>query len=118
MIIPTLVTNLLLDRNCDAYAFFVDHAFDFDTLHSTAYKLYPQFAQAAKEREFTGKAGTSLVLSGTHNRKPVYLIFLGLGDLKNGYENVETYRRAMGTLVRIAESHKLESVTFDFTRSC
>ena len=113
MISVKLATNLLLDRKCDAYAFLVEHGFDFATVRSTAGSLYAHYASAAKERGFTGSAGSSLVLTGIHNKKGVYLIFLGLGDLKNGYANVETYRRAMGQLVRIAESHKLETVTFD-----
>ncbi len=113
MITVKLVTNLLLDRKCDAYVFPVEHGFDFATLRSTAGALYAHYDSAAKERGFTGKAGSSLVLTGIHNKQGTYLIFLGLGDLKEGYANVETYRRAMGQLVRIAESHKLETVTFD-----
>ena len=118
MIIPKLVTNLLLDRTCDAYVFLAEHDFDFAMVRSTAGVLYPHYAMAAKERGFTGKAGSSLVLTGIHKKQGVYLIFLGLGDLKggvgaNGYKNVEAYRRAMGQLVRLAESHKFESVTFD-----
>lgn len=117
MIITKLATNLLLDRPCQAYAFLVEHEFDFATLNSTARKLYFHFDEALKERGFTGKTGSSIVVNGTHTLRgksmPVYLIFLGLGDLKNGYKNIETYRRAIGQLVRIAESHKLESITFD-----
>lgn len=113
MITTKLATNLLIDRKCDAYVFLAEHGFDFATLNSTAGLFYPHFATAAKERGFTGKAGSSLVLTGIHNKKGVYLIFLGLGDLKSGYDNVESYRRAMGLLVRIAESHKLETLTFD-----
>ncbi len=113
MISLKLVTNRFLDRKCDAYVFIVEHGFDFATIHSAASPLYAHYDTAAKERGFTGKAGSSLVLTGIHDGRGVYLIFLGLGDLKNGYANVETYRRAMGQLVRIAESHKLETITFD-----
>lgn len=120
MINLKLVTNLLLDRKCDAYVFLVEHEFDFATLRSTVGQLYPHYDTAAKERGFTGKAGSSLILTGTKAGTTkgalstgVYLVFLGLGDLKAGFANLETYRRAMGQLVRIAESHKFESVTFD-----
>ncbi len=109
----SLSTKRLLDRKCDAYAFFVEHGSDFAEFKKTAGELYPYFDQAAKERLFTGKAGSSLILNGIQGKNAVYLIFLGLGDLKSGYGNVESYRRAVGTLIRIAESHKLESIAFD-----
>ena len=113
MITIKLATNLILDRKCDAYVFLVEHGFDFAKLHATAGVLYPHFDSAVKERGFTGRAGSSLVLTGIHNKKGVYLIFLGLGDLKQSSVDVEMYRRALGMLVRIAESHKLENLTFD-----
>ncbi len=113
MIQITLSKRALLSRKASAYAFFVDHSFDPAQLRKTVSTLYPAWEQALKERGFTGKAGSSLILTGTVKDKAVYLIFLGLGDLKSGYDNIETYRRAVGTLVRIAESHKFTSLTFD-----
>lgn len=113
MIQSTLSTKPLLARKSDAYIFFAEHEFDAAHFYETARKLFPEFEQAFKQRGFTGKAGTSLILTGTQEKRAVYLIFLGLGDLKAGYENVETFRRALGQLVRIAESHKLSSITFD-----
>ena len=80
---------------------------------TTAKLLYPHFEEAAKQRGFTGKAQSSLILTGIHNNKAVYLVFLGLGDLQGGYKNIETYRRAVGQLIRIAETHKFASLTFD-----
>ena len=113
MITLTLKHNLLLDRKAGAYAFLVPHGFDLAKFNSTAGVLYPHFAMSAKQRGFTGAAGSSLVLTGTQEKKGVYLIFLGIGDLTKPVHNVEQYRRAIGMLVRIAESHKLASLAFD-----
>lgn len=113
MISLKLTTDKLLDRTADAFVFFVEHGSDFAQSSTTAKELYPHYDQSLKQRGFTGKAGSSLILTGVHNCRGIYLIFLGLGDLKGGYGNVEVLRRALGQLVRIAESHKLTSFTFD-----
>ena len=113
MIKIKLATNGLLDRTCDAYAFPVEHGFDFETLRSTAGDLYPHYADAAKVRGFTGAAGSSLILTGVRGKKAVYLIFVGLGHFGKRESTIEHYRRAMGLLVRIAESHRLKSFTFN-----
>ena len=117
MINVLLATNLITDRPSDAYVFFVRHGFDFARLNDTAKEIYPYFEQAIKERGFTGKSGTSMILNGVYNDKAVYLVFIGLGDLPikqvGGYGAIEDYRRALGKLVRIAESHKFKSFTFD-----
>ena len=74
MISVSLATNLLVDRTTDAYVFFTRHGFDFARLQDTAKKIYPHFEAAVKERGFTGKAGSSLILNAIYNDKAVYLI--------------------------------------------
>lgn len=113
MISLKLTTTSLLSRKADAYVFFTDHAFDPAHFSKTAGVLYAHFDEAIKMRGFTGAAESSLILTGSYNKKPVFLIFIGLGDLRSGYGNIETYRRALGLLVRTAESHKFGSFTFD-----
>lgn len=113
MININITNKNLLDVNADGYAFFLEHEFDFAQLNAVAKKMFVPLENAIKQRRFTGRAGSSLILTGVHDNKSVYLIFLGLGDLKSGSINVETYRRAMGQLVRIAESHKLNKVAFN-----
>ncbi len=123
MINLTLSTKKLLDRKADAgvidariidaYVFLLEQGFDFAHIRATVKQLYPHFEQAMKARGFTGKAGSSLLLTGSYKNRGVTLVFIGLGDLKGGYQNVETYRRAMGQIVRIAETHKFSSITFD-----
>ncbi len=115
MIQISLVTNDIIDRYSDAYVFFCRHDFDFARLSATAGHLYAPYEQAVKERGFTGKAGSSLLLNGVYKGKPVYLVFLGLGDMphKKPGGSIEVYRRALGRLIRFAEGHKFSSFTFD-----
>jgi leucyl aminopeptidase len=115
MIEITLVSNNLIERACDAYVFFCRNDFDFARLSGTAGQLYAPYEQAVKDRGFTGKSGSSLIVNGIYKEKAVYLIFLGLGDLphKKPGGSIEAYRRALGKLVRIAESHRISSFTFD-----
>lgn len=102
-------TEQLLDLNVAAYAFFVEHEFDFAHLYQ-AKSVYPPLEMAVKQRAFTGKTGEYLIFSGIKSDKSIYIILLGLGDLRSGFLNIETYRRAVGRLVRIAEDYKLRSV--------
>lgn len=115
MINVSLVTTELIDRTSDAYVFFCRHGFDFARLSSTAGQIYAPYEQSVKDRGFTGKAGSSLILNGVYKGKPVYLVFLGLGDMphKKPGGSIEVYRRALGKLVRLAEGHKFARFTFD-----
>ena len=115
MIDVSLVTNKLVDRTSDAYVFFTRHGFDFARLGDTAKQLYPPYEKALKQRGFTGAAGSSVIINGVYKKRPVYLIFLGMGDLPTERlsDSIEAYRRALGKLVRTAETHKLTSFTFD-----
>lgn len=105
-----VTSNNLLDLNVEAYVYLLESDFNFEKLADASKKLFVPLNDAVKQRGFIGKAGTSLIVNGVHNGKAVYLILLGIGDLKDGLLNVEVYRRAIGQLVRIIESHKLNSV--------
>jgi len=115
MITLSLVTHGIIQRSANCYVFFVRHGFDVARLTDTALVFFPHLEIALKERGFTGKAGSSLVLSSVYQNKSITLLFLGLGELpsKNQARSIELYRRALGKLVRTAESHKFSSFTFD-----
>ena len=67
-----------------------------------------------KAESFTGQAGKHVVLTGFHKEQNrlIYLVLLGAG--KSAQATVEQYRRAVGTLIRIAEKHNLKSVALVF----
>ncbi|MBA3953704.1 leucyl aminopeptidase [Candidatus Dependentiae bacterium] len=103
----TLTTQRGFQVAADAYVYFVEHIFDFARFKPVADAFLPQLELIAKQRGFTGKEGSSLLLNGmSADNRPVYIILLGLGDLNEGSLNIETYRRALGQMVRIIESHK------------
>lgn len=105
-----VTSHNVLEVNAEGYVYLLEHEFDFAQLAEASKKLYVPLNDAVKQRGFTGKAGNSLVVNGIHNGKPVYLILLGLGDFKEGILNVELFRRAIGKLIRMIESHKINSV--------
>jgi leucyl aminopeptidase len=110
MIPITITSKGLLEHDLDAYVYLLEHEFDFATLSPVAKTLYPPLEMAVKQRGFSGRAGSSLILTGSRNGKGVYIILLGLGDVKAKQIKVEAYRRAIGQLVRIAETHKINSL--------
>lgn len=104
-----ITTDQLLKLDLDAYIFFLEHDFDFAHLAALK-KLYPPINEIIKQRGFSGKNGSSLLLSSIVNDKPVSIILVGLGDLQKQSLNIETYRRAIGIAVRIIETQKLTRV--------
>lgn len=63
-------------------------------------------------KKFTGAASSMVVLPIIHDNKTTKLFFVGLGKKENGVMNIETYRRALGSLVTTAQAKKLESLVF------
>lgn len=105
-----VTSNNFLDLNVEGYVYLLEHEFDFEKLADASKKLFIPLNDVIKQRGFVGKSGTSLIVNGVHNGKPIYLILLGIGDLKDGLLNVEVCRRAIGQLVRTIESHKINSI--------
>lgn len=105
-----VTSKKLLDLNVEAYVYLLESDFNFEKLADASKKLFVPLNDAIKQRGFSGKAGSSLIVTGVHEGKGVYLILLGLGDLNQGLLNVEVYRRAIGQLVRIIEGHKINSI--------
>lgn len=105
-----LTTKPITDIQVSGYVFLLESNFDFNELNQATKDMNPHLEVAIKNRNFTGKAGSSLLLNGSKDDKGVDIILVGLGDLTKGYLNVEAYRRAMGQMVRIAETLKLKSI--------
>jgi leucyl aminopeptidase len=63
-------------------------------------------------KKFTGAAGSMLALPVIQDKKITKLFFVGLGKKENEVLNIETYRRALGTLVTTAQAKKLETLVF------
>ena len=63
-------------------------------------------------KKFTGAAASMLVLPIIHDNKTTKLFFVGLGKKENEVLSIETYRRALGSLVTTAQAKKLETLVF------
>jgi len=63
-------------------------------------------------KKFTAAAGSCAVLPVAFDNKVVELFFVGCGKKENNVLNIETYRRALGSLVTTAQCKKLESLVF------
>ena len=63
-------------------------------------------------KKFTASAGSMLVLPVIHDKKMIKYFFVGLGKKESQNLSIETYRRALGTLVSTAQAKKLISLSF------
>lgn len=74
-------------------------------------KLFPALNALIKEREFSGKALTTLVVPVSCGNNLQHFMFVGLGKKnKKDAIDIETYRRALAKAVRVAESCKFDSL--------
>lgn len=77
--------------------------------------LFPQAQEVLNQVGFSASAGASHVITGLRDEKPVYLMFIGLGSLDCKQEDqLEHYRRAMGSVIRTAERLKISRLGMPF----
>jgi len=112
-----LTTKKLLDQEADCLVVFVPEDFSFTKeLSECAEYFFPGLKQFMKERDFTGKVlSTLLVPVSLEEGGVTSLLFVGLGKPARGKKkiDVEMFRRALGVVVRIAEAHKFASIVLD-----
>lgn len=111
MVKINIISEDILKKNYDGYAFFVNAPFKLENLPSDVRNLFNGLDCVIANRNFTGRAGGMLELTGVHQNRGVYLILLGLGE-KDNKISVETYRRLLGRIVRHTETHKVKSMAF------
>ncbi len=63
-------------------------------------------------KKFTASAGSMLVLPVMHESKMTKFFFVGLGKKESEVLSIETYRRALGSLVTSAQAKKLTTLSF------
>lgn len=101
----------ILETKAQAKAFFVTspEAFSEQTVKLLGAHATP-LAQYAAQQNFVGEAGSTLVMPLVDNGNIITIILIGLGAQGPREIPVENYRRAIGSLIRIAESSKIESI--------
>lgn len=75
--------------------------------------LYPGLSNIAKARKFTGAPGTSVELPVVTGESVAYFILEGIGNKKNNQCDIETYRRAVGRIIKAAQSHHISSIAIE-----
>ena len=109
----TLIAQPVIQVTAQAYAFFLEHNYDFAHLQPFIQKFSTPIDTIAKQRGFTGKAGDSLVVSAVFEGQAIVVLLFGVGDLTQGSRAVEQFRRAVGRLVRVIEQYKLETIALE-----
>lgn len=96
----------------DAYVLFCHAGFSAtDTKLAEFVPMYSALEELIKHREFSGNAGSALTINALAHGKPVTLILVGIGAIKQPmHERLESFRRAVGSAVRAAEAAKASQV--------
>lgn len=114
----TVSSKDLFEQGSDCYAVCVQE----DVAISKYLKNFDKQCTASlqalvKEQQFTGKAGQTATLPIYHEKRLFYVVLAGLGKQTKDTEqtplDTETYRRAIGKVVRIAEQKKVKSIAFE-----
>jgi len=104
-------------QESDCLVFFLEQDFIFSKiLTECADCFFPNLKELMKQRDFTGKALSSLFVPIPTEKKITNLLFLGLGNPKKGskFLEIEMFRRALGKMIRVAESNKCKTISFEF----
>jgi len=108
MITYAIQTKPLLQQDAEGYVVFVSQEHAVDRELKELQKQFGGLKHVIKKHAFKGAKGTSVVVQGHHNEKLHYLFVMGVGSKKD--KNVESYRRALGSAIRLAEKHKCTSL--------
>ncbi len=111
MITFKLADAQVLHQDADLYVGFCpSHALPSHLINEFS-TLYTPIQDVIKKRNFIGAAGSQLVLSATHQGKPVTLMLVGLGsEKKSAADRLESVRRAIGLVIRAAEHIKASRI--------
>lgn len=105
MITYTVSEKPLLMHSADAYVLCLPEDFSYEKDVEPLVKGYiPDLAKLINRYEFKGSAHSNFFVHMSKDNETKGLILLGLG--KKGDKAVEHYRRALGSLIRLAEQHQ------------
>lgn len=108
----TPLLDLCKEKCPDAYVYMLPEDYDYSQVREIAKELYLPLEKALENREFRGSSESFVVLNTRHEDRAANLIILGLGSKKDNKLSKENYRRALGRLIRLAESNKIKSISF------
>lgn len=101
----------LLTHKEAATMLFLEQNFEFSKqLNDLARHFFPTLKELMKESDFTGKAGSLLVVPCSVDNKNHTLLFVGIGAKDSqGIIEIEAYRRALGRAVKTIQSRKIST---------
>ena len=71
---------------------------------------FPALSSLLSEQKFTGKAGSHLIIPISVDGTINFIVLLGLGKKDaSGYIGIESYRRALGSFIKIIQNKKYDS---------
>ncbi len=111
MITISVTKKSLFETPADAYVFFVEEDFTFSPeLENYTKQSFSQLRALMHERNFTGKALSSLSVPLCGTERVSYLLFIGLGKTITTTFDIETLRRAVGVTIRACEQLRISSI--------
>lgn len=114
MITIHLSTKDLFEISSSGYVILLPEGFTFEgRLAALAQQFFPELKALFKERGFTGKAGSSLVLHASKGKDILHVMFVGVGKPTGKHHDIEKFRRALGTVVRTAHAHAVGSLALE-----
>jgi len=106
------------ENTIDTYGFFVTHNVSLGEqlpleLQEFRDSFYPDFSSWLSATQFVGKELEVKVIPVIKNQRLIHAIFIGLGETDGSDLYIETYRRALGLLVRTANQYKSKVLAFN-----
>ena len=99
-----------LEQNVHSVAFFLEEGFSFSKeLKEASQELFPSLKELIKQRAFTGKQETLLVVPVALEQDVMYLILVGLGKKDKKIIDIEYYRRSLAKLIKSLSAQKIDS---------
>ncbi|MGC2310381.1 MAG: leucyl aminopeptidase [Candidatus Babeliaceae bacterium] len=103
------------EQQVQGYVVLCEQDFSYEHTIKKLSVFYNPLKELIAQREFKGHAGSSLVVAGSENGRLAYCILVGIGlSKKSAPERLENYRRALGSVIRIAEQIKITQLALDW----
>lgn len=106
-----IVVDSIEKSKASGIAVFLSDGFKSSVFSALQKEVNFDIATFLKESKFTGAAGSCVAASVVKSKKLVHLFFVGLGKKSKASLDMETYRRALGTLVTTVQAKKLDTLS-------
>jgi len=119
MVSFAITTKDILHTKADCLVFLVEKDFTFSNYFSDIEKqIFPGLAELMKQKKCKGDAKSHLLFPVSVDDKIIHLLIIGLGGSQNGKKlSIENLRRALGTVIRIAEKNNFKSIAIKLPAS-